>query len=104
MVHLPVYCLNILQWMQLSRELPVSLQLTRCTLLLNVNTEHIAELYNGHTGEGKINLSFFPGQKTGCTHRDNDEEEEVRETDYRDTRSQTYSSKTALSCSLQAAV
>ncbi len=39
--------------MQLSRELPVSLQLTAYTLLLNVNTENIAKLYNVHTGGGK---------------------------------------------------
>lgn len=84
--------------MQLSRELPVSLQLTAYTLLLNVNTENIAELYNVHTGGGKKPYCFFPGQKTGCTHGDHDEEEEERETGpmIRDMdkqgRSQTYSS------------
>lgn len=56
--------------MQLSRELPVSLQLTAYTLLLNVNTENIAKLYNVHTGGGK----------TGCTHGDHEEEVEERET------------------------
>lgn len=29
---------------------------------------------------GKKNYIFFPGQKTGCTHGDHDEEEEARET------------------------
>lgn len=40
---------------------------------------------------GKKNFFFFPGPKTGCTHRDNDEEEEARDWPYdnRDTRKVT---------------
>lgn len=34
-----------------------------------------------YTLEGEKNpIVFFPGQKTGCTHGDHDEEEEERET------------------------
>lgn len=81
MVHLFLYCINILQLMQLANELTVSLQLTAYTILLNVNTESSTELYNVHTGGDDVEkLIFLPGQKTGCTHGDHDEEEEARDT------------------------